>query len=68
VHGREEKYIQGFGGKTEGKKQFERPRHTCKDVRIYLKSSWIYWAQPVAASSECSNGLLGIVQCGELLN
>jgi len=68
VHGREEKYIRGFGGKTEGKKQLERPRHTWKDERIDLRSGWIYWAQPVAGSSECSNGLLGIIKCGELLN
>jgi len=68
VHGREQKYIHGFGGKTEVKKQLGRPRHTWKDVRIVLKSEWIYWAQPVAGSSESSNGPLGITKCGELLN
>jgi hypothetical protein len=41
VHGREQEYIKGFGAKTEGKKQLERPRHTWKDVRIDLKSGWI---------------------------
>jgi hypothetical protein len=61
VHGREEEYIQGFGAKTEGKKQLERPRHTWKDVRTDLKSGLIYRAQPVAGSSEYSNGTLGIM-------
>jgi hypothetical protein len=54
VHGKEEEYIQGFGGKSEEKKQLERTMHTWKGVRIDLKSGWIYWAQPVAGSSECS--------------
>jgi len=61
VHGREQEYIKGFGAKTEGKKQLERPRHTWKDVRIDLKSGWIYRAQQVAGSSEYSNGMLGII-------
>ena len=68
MHVTEEEYIQGFGWKTEEKKQLERPRHTWKDVRRDLKRGWIYWAQPVADSSECSNGPLGIIKCGELLN
>ena len=30
-YGREERSIQGFGGKTEGKRTFGRPRHRWKD-------------------------------------
>jgi hypothetical protein len=38
MHGGEEKCIQGFGGETEGKRPYERPRYRWEDnMKIDLK-------------------------------
>jgi hypothetical protein len=64
THGRGERSVQGFGGKSEGKRPLGRPRRRWEDgIRMDLRGTdlwgvdWIRLAQdrPVAGCCECGD-------------
>jgi hypothetical protein len=62
----EEKFMHGSGGKLEGKRTFERPRHGGENnIKIYPKKmGWSGFVRPRVVTTEHGNEPSDSLKCG----
>jgi hypothetical protein len=75
MYGGEESYIEGFGGKPEGKRPLGRPRCSGRIILRWIFRKWdggawtgLIWLRKGTGTCKHSNETLGSIKRGEFLD